>query len=317
MAFAAKVIVDSISRGVRLTTLEVTFPRFVLAEFNTHRVFSRNSASSRAIPVERRLRMLEDDPFVPAAFALNKRGMQAGDELDERDNSKAQHVWVKMMRAAISGSEELLNAGVHKQWANRLTEPFAWHTVVVTSTEWENFFSLRCSAHAQPEMRTAAEMMRDAMRASTPVEKLPGAWHLPYVEGVDDHAFDARADRAAQQAKVSTARCARVSYLTHDGKRNVEADIDLYERLISARHMSPFEHPAQAAPEGFPLRHEHFYFGVSCVYCGAIGNREMRGTVFDDREPCAPLFIGNFRSPWIQYRKRIPGEAIAPPDQSA
>ena len=205
MEISARVVADSkaLSTGIRLTSVEVVMPRFLLAEFNTHRVFSRNSASSRAIPVERRLIQIRDEPFVPGAFARNKPGMQAGEALDERDASKARDAWLAGRDAAIAACERLLDAGVHKQWANRLLEPFAWHTVLVTSTEWSNFFALRMHPAAQPEMQAVAAAMHQVMFSSTAAELDDDEWHLPYVDAADAHALS-----DADLVRVSVARCA-------------------------------------------------------------------------------------------------------------
>jgi thymidylate synthase ThyX len=268
--YEAKVLADSVASGVRLTTMLVTMPRIVLAEFNTHRVLSRNSASSRAIPVEKRIAAVLENPFVPEAFAANQKGMQAGEALDARAQETARAFWLAASTAACELAARLAAAGVHKQWANRLIEPYCWHTVIVSATEWENFFALRCSPEAQPEIRRAAELMREAMALSAPRELEPGAWHLPLT------GFDGDEHLGPQDlVRVSVARCARVSYLTHDGRRDVDADLALYDRLRASGHMSPFEHAA---------------FVQSPLFL--------------------PGFVGNFRTPWIQHRKTLPGEAV-------
>ncbi len=278
--YAAKVIADSIAHDVRLTTLEVVMPRFVLAEFNTHRMLSRNSASSRAIPVEKRIVDIGNAPFVPDAFAANKRGMQAGEALDDATQERAERAWKIACGFALGAAEELAKLGVHKQWANRLLEPFAWHTVVVTATEWANFFALRCSPEAQPEIRRVAELMREAMAASIPIARIVGEWHLPYVSD-EDAGVD-----VVDLPKLSVARCARVSYLTHDGNRDPAADLALFDRLHRSGHMSPLEHAAQVADD-------------------ELAERALW------RE--CPEFVGNFRWPWFQLRKTIVGEAVFAP----
>lgn len=267
--YAARVLADSVGpTGSRLTTLEVTLPRIVLAEFNTHRQFSRNSASSRAIPVEKRIRAVLDHPFVPDSFRANKKGMQAGDVLDRVEQEHARLAWLNARDAAVRQAETLAEIGVHKQWANRLLEPFCWHTIIVSATEWANYFALRLHKDAQPEIRLATECMRDAMRASDPTELVVGQWHLPLVDGHLDEGLSIR-----EMVACSVARCARVSYLTHDGKRDVVADLALHNRLLTSGHMSPFEHPARA--ELHPIER----------------------------------FSGNFRG-WTQYRKLIRGEDV-------
>lgn len=232
----AKVIADSIWNGHRLTTVECEFPRFILAELNTHRRFSRNSASSRAVPVEKMIQRVIDDPVMPD-FGKKKAGMQDAGPLEEPERSYANEVWASARLSAVSWAKDLDYLGVHKQFVNRLLEPFAWHTVIISSTEWDNFFMQRCNPDAEPHMRKLADCVRDAYNASTPVKR---AFHLPYMDDEDPAMMSDLA------AFVSAARCARVSYLTHAGKRDVDKDKQLALKLITAEpmHMSPFEHVA-------------------------------------------------------------------------
>ncbi len=242
MAYSARVLLDSVNRnGVRLTTLEVTFPRFVLAEFNTHRMLSRNSASSRAVPTAKLIERVERDPATPLEWGLNKAGMSASDVLSEEATRAATRAWLAARDDAVAHARELLDLKVHKQELNRLLEPFLWHTVIVTATEWSNFFELRCAPNAQPEIRAAALRMREAITASTPRSVEYGQWHTPLLQPDD-------ADLEVEERKrISAARCARVSYLTHEGTREIAKDLELYERLKSDRHLSPFEHVATPA----------------------------------------------------------------------
>jgi len=239
---SAEIIADSISEdGHRLTTMKVTMHRFVLPEFNTHRAFSRNSASSRAIPVEKQIGEILGDPAWPVEYGSNKPGMQAGESISEDDSLVADQIWNEAKEFAIDYALQLHVLGVHKQIVNRLIEPFMWHTTIVSATEWENFFEQRCSPLAQPEIRVLAEAMRKVYRESEPKMVNPEGWHLPYIMG-DDHDLDIE-----DQKKVSVARCARVSYLTHDGQRDPQKDIDLFQKLVSAEppHWSPLEHVAR------------------------------------------------------------------------
>ena len=244
MAYSARILLDSVSpAGVRLTTLEVTFPRFVLSEFNTHRVFSRNSASSRAVPTAKLLERVQSDPVLPLEWGRNKAGMSASDVLPAEEEEAAKRIWLQARDAAVEHARKLLALKVHKQELNRVLEPFLWHTVIVTATEWENFFALRCAPAAQPEIRAAALRMREALDTSLPGRIGYGEWHLPLVQD------DERELPIELQKKVSAARCARVSYLTHDGTREIEKDFDLHDRLRTDRHLSPFEHVATPAPD--------------------------------------------------------------------
>jgi thymidylate synthase ThyX len=242
---SAKVILDSVSpAGVRLTTMECVMHRFVLSEFNTHRVFSRNSASSRAIPVVKEIQRVETDAAFPVEWPREKTGMQGGDSLSAAEISDARLAWQQAAGNAICSARTLQQLGVHKSVTNRLLEPFMWHAVIVTATDWENFWGLRCSPMAQPEIRMLAEAMKTAYDGSDPSGCQYDEWHAPYIQPGDLESAD--------WLKVSAARCARVSYLTHDGKRDMSKDVQLYERLVSEEppHSSPLEHVASPARAG-------------------------------------------------------------------
>lgn len=245
----AKIVADSVSlAGHRLTTMEVKFHRFVLAEFNTHRVFSRNSASSRARPVNKNLEDVWERPAMPYSFPEEQSGMQGGEESPHR--GEAASVWHQISRKSVYAAEELVDLGIHKSVVNRILEPFMWHTVIVSSTAWDNFFHQRVSPLAQPEIRAVAQMMQDEYESSTPNELRLGDYHLPYisVEDANELASAEGVPVLENLIKISAARCARVSYLTHDGQRDLSKDIDLYEKLIGADppHWSPLEHVAMA-----------------------------------------------------------------------
>jgi len=240
----AKIIEDSLSPiGVRLTTLEVTMHRFILPEFNTHRKFSRNSASSRAIPVEKQIEKIIKNPAIPAEWRSEKSGMSGGDVLSLEKILACQSAWEEALESAIEQAERLSKLGVHKSIINRILEPFMWQTVIVSSTEWSNFLTQRNSPLAQPEMRLLADSMQNALDHSKPSPVLYGGWHLPYITQRDRE----EAASKFELGYISAARCARVSYLTHDGRRDLGKDIQLFEKLISAQppHLSPLEHIAR------------------------------------------------------------------------
>lgn len=264
MGFSARILLDSISpAGVRLTTMEVTFPRFILSEFNTHRMMSKNSASSRAIPTSKLIERVIQEPAMPVEWGKNKKGMSADEELDSAEQEAARKEWLNARDRAVETAKRFADLHVHKQVTNRILEPFMWHTVIVTSTEWQNFFNLRCAPNAQPEIRVAANLIRDQYSSGVPTPVAMGKWHLPLLQD------DERNLPIEEQKKISVARCARVSYLTHDGKRDIQADLDLFTRLKTDGHLSPFEHVARPA---------------------------------DDRD-----FHANFRG-WIQMRRSIEAE---------
>lgn len=288
MGYYAHVLLDSITeQGDRLTTMEVCFPRIVLAEFNTHRVFSRNSASSRAIPIEKMIERVERDPYVPEYWGKNQSGMQADEAIPDDTAAHAEQVWRDSLANQLAAAKALADLGVHKQLSNRLLEPFMWHTVIVTATEWSNFFALRANKDAQPEIQRIARLMQDAYRESKPRIVQAGEWHLPLLQ--PDEQSLAKED-IMQACKISAARCARVSYLTHDGKRDIAKDIELYDRLVSAGHMSPLEHVATPLVDSLTDLAE-------CV-----------GVCCEQETQLSSAFCGNFRG-WKQLRKHIPYES--------
>jgi hypothetical protein len=298
MGFGAKILADSFSQaGDRLTTFEITFPRIILAEFNTHRVISRNSASSRAIPVKTMLRMVDADPYVPTHWGRNQKGMSAEQELTADEQELAKRQWLLARDSAVAHAKMMLELGLHKQMTNRLLEPFMWHTVICTATEWSNYFHLRDNAAAHPEIQRVARAMRELFEVSKPMPLNDGEWHLPLVLGQELmrvgeqwwlHESDPPVPVAPdeihweQWAKISVARCGRVSYLTHDGLRDIGEDLTLHDKLLSAGHMSPLEHAAR------PIR----TVDVKC-----------RSVYFKD----GSSWCGNFRG-WMQHRGMVPHE---------
>lgn len=260
MSCQTKVVADSIGpHGHRLTTMICTFPRFILAEVNTHRMLSRNSASSRAIPPEIMIERVKTDPFVPEVFRRRIKGMGQGDEILGDDAIKSREAWLWAAEQAIVAAQALIDADVSKAHVNRILEPFLWHTALITATEWDNFFALRQPMNddpvpqndhgAQPEFQIIARMMRDAMRASEPDHLDYGDWHLPFVDA-DERATCFNEEVVEYEHDywplVSAGRCFVVSYdklatITdeHHGKSFARA-----EGGRAVGHWSPLEHPA-------------------------------------------------------------------------
>lgn len=294
---SAKIVADSISaQGIRLTTFEVEVHRFVLSEFNTHRVFSRNSASSRAIPVDKQLARVRSDPAFPIKWPAEQPGMQGGSDLTGWDLQAAQDVFREFQWHTTDTIDFYLDAVadkhgldryskdpdeiaefkshcLHKSLLNRLLEPVMWHKIIVTATEYENYFKQRVSPLAQPEIEVAAAAMQ-ALMDSTPVELAEGEWHTPYINRKEKSEHDIETIK-----KVSVARCARVSYLTHDGVRDILIDVDLYEKLVSANppHWSPTEHVA--TPDDTNLAQVYqgdVYLGHVPVIGNFAGYQQMR-----------------------------------------
>ena len=230
---SATVVADSTWAGARITTLHVWYPRFILAQLNTHGLLARSTRSSRAVPSRLLLEEVRDNPVMPYVFGSNKKGMQAGAEV--ADLSDAQAAWGLGAQEACITASSLASLGVAKEVANRPLEPFLHAHTLVTATEWANFFALRLHHDAQPEFQALAAVMRAALDASVPVERTE---HLPYAEG----------PWSPRSAGVSGARCARISYRPFDGETSDEADVERATKLWEAGHRSPFDHPATAEP---------------------------------------------------------------------
>lgn len=285
----AKIILDSVNPvGDRITTWILTYPRWILAEVNTHRALSRNTSSSRAIPVSKLIEQVKTNPAIPVFWGKNQPGMQADEELDDvvkieryiqgwktggkslvemTDRKYAEYLWLDGRDKAVETVEALTKLGLHKQNANRLLEPWLHVTSLVTFTEGENLFALRAHKDAQPEFRSLAYLMLDEYQKSEPKRLGVGEWHIPFGDRIDEKriidsdCFNKALHPAASSwdmeqtlqemiRNIATARCARVSYLNFDGKDDYEADIKLtLEKLAPSGHWSAFEHCAEAMGE--------------------------------------------------------------------
>lgn len=284
MGMFAKIVADSISpEGVRLTTFHLRYWRAIHSELMTHRDFSRNARSSRAVPS----RILLTEPIFVPEFGMNKPGMQSEVKADLETQSRWEKEWQALADICRRQVERWQEEGMHKQWANRPLEWFGWIDVLVTSTHWDNFYALRISEYAQPEFDALARAMQQAMNDHEPTLLAPRQWHLPYITEREAqlHSIDLL-------LKLSTARCARLSYVPFDGNANEEAEIARYERLVVSRpvHASPAEH--QATPD-FPSSGRDYYVD------GRLLRRGWR----------SPHLHGNFEG-WVQHRKMIPHEAV-------
>lgn len=237
----AKIICDSISpHGIRLTTFELTYPRIIHSELKTHRVFSSNSASSRAIPIVKMIDSVLEHTFIPDHWPMNKPGMSSDAVIaDPSDVSDAKFLWLSARDCTIETVRRLEKLGVHKQITNRLLEPWVYITTIVSSTDYTNFFKLRCHSAAQPEIQELACKMREKYDSGDPIEMKSGDWHLPYITPSDTNVH---MEKVLQQ--ISVARCARVSYMRHTDLKNPLDDLAFHDRLMKNGHWSPFEHVA-------------------------------------------------------------------------
>ena len=242
MMIEAKIIADSVNPvGDRLTTFVCTYPRFIHSEVMTHRMFSRNAASSRAIPVKKMMERIRKNPAMPVTWGKNQKGMQADAVLSADEQDRAKRAWGHACEEALFWAEQLVEIGVHKQIANRLLEPFAHMTTIITATDWGNFFNLRAHKDAQPEFQELAFQMLVAYRDGKPTPKRNGEWHLPFADQ-----YLAEGLTTDQLLKISTARCCRVSYLNFEGNIDHEKDYELHDDSVVKGHWSPFEHQAQS-----------------------------------------------------------------------
>lgn len=282
----SEVIADSICArtDVRIATVELVYPRFIHAEFMTHRLFSRNAASSRAIPVDRMIDLVEANPAYPIHWGANQSGMQARRELSEDKISRAKFSWDNAMQDAVLRARELKEIGAHKQIVNRILEPFQLMKTVMTATELANFLWLRDHDDAQPEIHALAIAMRDSLDRSTPRRLHHGEWHLPYVTDEDKASGDLESCLA-----LSVSCCAQVSYRKLD--KSIDKATRIRDMLTSSDriHASPFEH--QATP--MPLIDNRF------EWPDGVTHRDRNGSYWS----------GNFRN-WIQHRKLIANEAV-------
>lgn len=291
----AHIVADSITeRGCRLTTFILVFPRFILAELNTHRMFSRNSASSRARPFKVMLKDVVDDPFIPIKWMSAHKGMQGTEYLNEVDSLAAVVQWMKSRDLAIQQAIELDKLQVTKQLVNRILEPYMWHEVIVTATDYENFFALRAHRDAEIHIAALAEEMLLAYNKSTPKLLRIEEWHIPFGDHFDHDKLVALVDKTSPlpaeeqierfKKEIASARCARISYKPFGGEDQYDysADRKLFEALCIGGHMSPLEHCA----------------------------RVMTDAEFDDRY--ANGYCGNFRG-FVQYRKMFVNESRADP----
>lgn len=284
----AHVIADSENLwGQRLVTFQVKFHRFILAEVNTHRVFSRNYRSSRAVPSSKLIEEVRSNPARPVVMEANRPGMQGGDALKEEKSTQAFMTWQEAAWKATMYAEKLNGLGVHKSWVNRVIEPYLFVYGVITSTQWANFFALRRHPDAQPEFKVLADLMYVAMEKSRPKTLLAGQWHLPFImedesRKLIDYACERGMSYLDVAQRVSAARCARTSYRDFDGMMApIEKDMELYNKLVlrDSIHASPLEH--QATPDRMV-----------------------------DGQWMTPDLHGNFKG-WNQFRRMIPNHEVA------
>lgn len=258
MTIKATIIADSINaKGVRLTTFEFEYPRFIHAEVMTHRMLSKNAASSRAIPIKAMHETIRKDPAMPIYWGKNQAGMQAKEELNEAELQNVQKYWKWAMVDALDWSRMMDTQGLHKQIANRVTEPFQTMKTIISGTEWTNFFWLRNHPDAQPEFQRLAESAQAAMNISKPELLQPDEWHLPYIKFYRDgsgvlHYIDNEGFTLTMEDAriISASCCAQVSYRKSDD--SFQKALAIFDRLVNTSpvHASPVEHQATPMRDG-------------------------------------------------------------------
>ena len=292
----AKVVADSISEsGQRITTLEVEYHRFIHCEVMTHRSLSKNSSSSRAIPINKMLEQIESNMAVPVYWGKNKAGMQAVEEVDDLSKSNAEIMWKGCFWKAKDTVSWLTDDGLHKQVTNRLTEPFQMMKVVITGTDWDNFFNLRIHKDSQPEICMLAYKIYKAMEESKPNLLLSGQWHLPYVQNARKFGYiaDQTILTLEEAIKYSSACCASVSYRTED--MTLEKADKIFDMLVKAEviHASPFEHLATPV-----------VFKETIDMCNVFEYLDnISGVTHINKQ--GDICSGNLTG-WISYRQQLP-----------
>lgn len=300
-----KVVSHSINENLykkepkEIITFHLQYPRLIHQELLTHKMFSRNSSSSRAIPVSTMLKQIWSNPATPIYWGSNKSGMQAGKELSGIRLWLAKNLWNLSAKSATTFCYLLGKAGLHKQHANRPGDNYQIINTVLTATEYENWYWLRDHDDAQPEIKDLAQTMKLAASMSKPVSLKIGEWHLPFVKctRLDDgvmHYFDGEGKEITlrEALKISAACCASISYRKTDA--TLQAAERIWDKLVTSQpvHGSPTEHQAT------PMCSEHY----GSWHCG----RPLPGISHMDRN--GKLWSANFQS-WIQHRKLIPNEA--------
>ncbi|MAA72666.1 MAG: hypothetical protein CMI29_06970 [Opitutae bacterium] len=284
---AVKIIADSIANGLRITTAELEYPRFIHAELMTHRVFSRNSASSRAIPTKKVRQQVWTTPELPIHWGANQSGMQAQTTLKTLPSYLARALWKGASKVACMFHWGMEKVKLHKQVSNRILETFQTMKVVVTSTEWANFLWLRDHEDAQPEIRELARQISTALNNSVPNELGYKEWHLPYITDEMRECYELQ-----ELLILSVSCCAQVSYRTLD--MSFEKALRIFESLTSGDrvHASPFEHQATPIPTYHKLTNAKAK-RIGVTHFDVDGNR----------------WSGNFRG-WIQHRQLIKGHVV-------
>lgn len=310
---SAEIILGSENElGNKIVTWKLTFPRIILAEFNTHRMVSKNSASSRAIPFQTLLKRVKEEPFIPIKWLSEHTGMQGFEELNDRGKELAESAWLLARNRAVEQAEYLDSIKVSKQFVNRLLEPWMWHTVIATGTDWENFFALRAHHMAEIHIQDLAYKMLEEYNKYEFQKLKPGEWHIPFDDKIDEVELyelsnyktktgivsseieDFKIEQQGLRVKISVGICAGISYGRIKEKIDIADMIDLHDSLVirpysGKRGTRDFLDPIHASP----TEHQAKAFGGEDYY--------------SSMEDGLGLISGNFTG-FEQYRKMLPNE---------
>ncbi|MHA2366827.1 MAG: FAD-dependent thymidylate synthase [Candidatus Hodarchaeales archaeon] len=277
-----EIVCDSINEnGNRLTTMVLEYPRAIHAQLMTHRVFNRNAASSRAINTRDLISRVEENPVYPIEWGKNKRGMESHEELNETSITVARQAWTNILKLTVKTAHIFADLKLHKQFCNRILEPYAHIQVVLTATEFDNWFFLRDSSHAQPEIKELAQKMKKAMKESKPSLLTEGVWHMPFITHEDIKEYE-KLDREEFQkdlCMISAFRCAQVSYFLNrrNNKYTLEEEIGKAQRLLDNLHMSPFEHQGTPyTPSLFQRLKDAYYNRLNWSHSNLVGYCQFR-----------------------------------------
>lgn len=231
---------QNVNTGTVLWTFKLKMPKSYLAQLNTHRLFSRNASSSRAVPVSTMINNIKSDTVLPMEWVKNKKGMSGNSLISKGYQNIATDRWLSSLENQLGIVKQLDTLGVHKQYANRLLEPYINAEVLVSATQWANFIALRTDHATQPELQSITNQIKAIQSGSRPKVLTVGEWHLPFITNIEEYLpLDVK-------QKISVARCARVSYYLKDTCElsDTDKDITLFNRLKESGHWSPFEHIA-------------------------------------------------------------------------
>lgn len=304
----AKVVAKSCSESNPesvICTFELEYPRFIHSEIMTHRLFSRNAMSSRAVPISKMIEQVRETPATPIHWGANQAGMQAENQVGDID--VATSLWFDAANDAAKWVKRLNVQGLHKQITNRLLEPFQMMKTVLTATEFDNFFWLRCHSDAQPEIKELADCMYKAYQETEAEVLKVGEWHTPYVQHFKASDGDALLEyhvdnigvSLEEALKVSSSCCAQVSYRLLDN--SLEKALKVYDRLVESApvHASPFEHQASPMSKtGYCIGEEFEDFFLRSGMANEATHVDSDGYAWS----------GNFKG-WVQYRQMIPNNA--------